>query len=109
MSPDFLFPTIPKQKKFLILLLALITASVASWAVPFQYPAAGLDPSWSEALVQATDSGRIFGRDIIFTFGPLHQALTAQVSTNLAPLIFSRLAFTAVWLFAQILIGTLIG
>ena len=109
MSPDFLFPTIPKKKKFLILLLALITASVASWAVPFQYPGAGLDPSWSEALVQATDSGRIFGRDIIFTFGPLHQALTAQVSTNLAPLIFSRLAFTAVWLFAQILIGTLIG
>jgi len=109
MLPDFLFPTLPKKKKFLILLLALITASVASWAVPFKYPSAGLDPSWIEALVQATDSGRIFGRDIVFTYGPLHQAHTAQISTNLAPLIFSRLAFTVVWLFSQILIGTLIG
>lgn len=100
---------IPKKRRFIIFLLAFITGSVASWAVPFQYPGTGLDPSWAQALVQATDSGRIFGRDIIFTYGPLHQAVTSQVSTNLAPLIFSRLAFTAIWLTAQILIGTLIG
>jgi hypothetical protein len=99
----------PKQKRFFIILLAFVTGSVASWAVPFGYPSTGLDPSWAQALVQATDSGRIFGRDIIFTFGPLHQAVTAQISANLAPLIFSRLAFTAVWIITQILIGSLIG
>lgn len=104
-----LFPIIPKHKRLIIILLAFFTGSVASWAVPFQYPGAGLDPSWAQALVQATDSGRIFGRDIIFSFGPLHQAFTAQVSTNLAPLIFSRLSFTAIWIIAQILIGSLIG
>jgi len=104
-----LLSIIPRKKRFIVFLLAFITGSVASWAVPFQYPSTGLDPSWAQALVQATDSGRIFGRDIIFTFGPLHQAVTAQVSTNIAPHIFSRLSFTAIWLIAQILIGTLIG
>lgn len=104
-----LFSVIPKKKRFTVFLLAFIAGSIASWAVPFKYPSTGLDPSWAQALVQATDSGRIFGRDIIFTFGPLHQAVTAQVSTNLAPLIFSRLSFTAIWIIAQILIGTLIG
>jgi len=103
------FSIISKQKRFFIILLAFVTGSVASWAVPFGYPSTGLDPSWAQALVQATDSGRIFGRDIIFTFGPLHQAVTAQISTNLAPLIFSRLAFTAVWIITQILVGSLIG
>ncbi|MGC6482661.1 MAG: hypothetical protein ACON4T_03725 [Synechococcus sp.] len=93
----------------MILLLALMTAAVASWAVPFRYPGAGLDPSWAQALVAATDSGRVFGKDIIFTYGPLHQAVTAQVSTNLVPLIFSRLVFTGVWLIAQIVIGIFIG
>ena len=31
----------------------------------------GLDPSWRYAISQATNSNFIFGKDIIFTFGPL--------------------------------------
>ncbi len=32
---------------------------------------AGLDPSWQLALHEAFDKGRIFGKDFVFTYGPL--------------------------------------
>lgn len=69
----------------------------------------GLDPSWAQALVEATDAGRVFGRDIVFTYGPLHQAVTAELSNNLTPLLFSRIAFTSVWFFVAVFIGTRLG
>jgi hypothetical protein len=37
---------------------------------PFM-PGAGLDLSWVYALNEAVEQGRVFGRDLIFTFGPL--------------------------------------
>ena len=33
--------------------------------------ATGLDPSWQVAITEASSRGLLFGRDIIFTFGPL--------------------------------------
>lgn len=105
-----LFPIERSRKETsLIIILAAFTSAVASWAVPFQFPSAGLDPSWAQALVDATDNARAFGKDIIFTYGPLHQAITAHASDNLSPLIISRFAFSLIWFVAQLSIGMLFG
>lgn len=72
-------------------LLFFSAALLYSWAGGFDLPDAGLDPSWAEGLVNATDNGRVFGRDIVFTFGPFHQLYTHQTSANLIPLLFGRL------------------
>ncbi|KAF7962940.1 hypothetical protein AWV80_15740 [Cupriavidus sp. UYMU48A] len=46
--------------------------------IPFDpaMPAAGLDPSWTSALNDAISRGLVFGRDIVFTFGPLGPVYT---------------------------------
>lgn len=41
-------------------------------------PEAGLDPSWRTALNQAVAQGLVFGRDILFTFGPYAAVYTGQ-------------------------------
>jgi hypothetical protein len=41
-------------------------------------PAAGLDPSWSTALNQAVGQGLVFGRDIVFTYGPYASVITRE-------------------------------
>ena len=41
------------------------------FGVPLQSPGMALDDSWQQALVEATDRGWIFGRDLVFTYGPL--------------------------------------
>ena len=53
---------------FAIALLVTVLAAL----VPFspQLPLAGLDPSWSFAMNQAVAQHLVFGKDIIFTFGP---------------------------------------
>jgi len=50
--------------------------------VPFSptYPAAGLDPSWRYALNTAVANHLRFGKDIIFTFGPLASVYTRLYS-----------------------------
>ncbi len=46
--------------------------------VPFQpaMPCGGLDPSWVFAMNQAVAQGAVFGRDIIFTYGPYASIFT---------------------------------
>ncbi|WER45179.1 hypothetical protein CupriaWKF_12800 [Cupriavidus sp. WKF15] len=39
-------------------------------------PSAGLDPSWTFAVNEAIATGMVFGRDIIFTFGPYGSVYT---------------------------------
>lgn len=97
------------REKALIIALAALTAAIASWAVPFRDPGVGLDPSWAQALVEATDSARRFGREIVFTYGPLHQAATSQISDNLTAVIVARVGFTAIWFAVQVAIGLLFG
>ncbi|WP_411867785.1 hypothetical protein [Vulcanococcus limneticus] len=97
------------KNRFLILLLAVFTALVVIGAAPFRYPEPGLDPSWQQALVEATDSGRVFGRDIVFTYGPLHQAVTDQVSRDMTPFVLSRILFSMTWFFSVLIIGNLAG
>jgi hypothetical protein len=52
----------------LLFLLPLI------YFIPFPIffaPSTGLDPSWRISLNMAIDKGLIFGKDIVFTYGPL--------------------------------------
>ena len=52
----------------------IIMIYIAAFALLFPFnptmPSAGLDPSWVLGMNQAMAQGMIFGRDIIFTFGP---------------------------------------
>jgi len=96
-------------RRFLLTLLATLSAVIAVIGVPIELPAQGLDPSWKQALVEATDQGWIFGRDLVFTYGPLHQLSTQQVSANLLPLLLGRVLYGAAWAGATSLIGLLGG
>lgn len=45
--------------------------ALLAWPVGFGTPAPGLDPSWVSGLYMAVHDGKDFGRDVVFTFGPL--------------------------------------
>src|SRR6188472_7525 len=51
---------------FLGLIVALFTFPTFSLA-----PAPGLDPSWGAGLQMAAHDGLVFGREVVFTYGPL--------------------------------------
>lgn len=88
-----------------IILLASFTAAVTFGAIPIRYPELGLDESWQQALVDATDTGRIFGDSFVFTYGPFHQAVTSQASEYLSALLTSRALFALTWFGITALIG----
>lgn len=69
--------SVPKQ---LIVLLALVLTCLAF--VPFSpwMPRAGLDPSWCFAINEAVERGLVFGRDLIFTFGPMGSVYSTAYS-----------------------------
>jgi hypothetical protein len=88
-----------------LLLVSIVAATVACIGLDLRFPELWLDASWEQALVEATDQGRIFGRDLIFTYGPLHQIATQQVSSNLFPLILGRILIGQSWFSASLLLG----
>ncbi|MCP9779112.1 MULTISPECIES: hypothetical protein [Cyanobium] len=88
-----------------IVLLASFTAAVTFGAIPIRYPELGLDESWQQALVDATDTGRVFGDSFVFTYGPFHQAVTSQASEHLSALLTSRALFELTWFGITALIG----
>ena len=99
----------PSIKQLVVLLLiAAFTSLVTVGFVPISYPEAGLDPSWQQGMVEATDSGRVFGQDLVFTYGPLHQAATHQASNNLRAMLLGKLIFTTSWFASVVLIGLLL-
>jgi len=56
-------------RRILIVVLTLILALLlVQFPTP---PARGLDPSWSMSLLYFHQRGLEFGRDVIFTYGPL--------------------------------------
>lgn len=61
---------------FLIGFVALALGAVL--IIPFrpEMPNSGLDPSWRYAINQAVSQGLVFGRDLVFTFGPLGSVYT---------------------------------
>jgi hypothetical protein len=72
------------------LLLFFIGAIIYAWGKNYNVPQLGLDASWKQGLVNATDTGQRFGIETIFTFGPFHQLYTGQISQNLQPLLLGR-------------------
>lgn len=61
-------------------LYVLVVFTCVGVFIPFIpiLPASGLDPSYSLALNQALAQGYAFGRDIVFTYGPLSSIYTAN-------------------------------
>jgi hypothetical protein len=64
-----------------------------------------MDPSWHQAVVEATEQGRILGKDVIFTDGPLDQLFTRQVAANLLPFLAGGLISGPGWAAATVLAG----
>ena len=89
--------------------LFVVAATALVWSLPIRTPWAGLDPGWAEALVQATDHGRIFGRDVVFTFGPYHQLYTRQISENLNLFLLGRWLYGLGWGAAMLSVRRQIG
>lgn len=42
-----------------------------SYFIPYNTASIGIDPAWHESLAMIIDQGLIFGRDFVFTYGPL--------------------------------------
>lgn len=51
--------------------LVMLVAWVATWVPVIVVPTEGLDPSWMFALSDFRHSGAQWGRDVVFTYGPL--------------------------------------
>jgi hypothetical protein len=69
------------QYRSLIFVVALIGLLVYVGLAFLPYPAPispGLDPSWAYAISRAVKDDLIFGKDIIFTFGPLGYLITGM-------------------------------
>jgi hypothetical protein len=62
--------TISKMAKHISFLLLVGYVCVVVFRIPKGIEL-GLDPSWRYGLSHATEQGLIFGKDIIFTYGPL--------------------------------------
>jgi hypothetical protein len=45
--------------------------ALLAWHVGMNAPGPGLDPSWNGGLAMAVDDGLRFGREIVFSYGPL--------------------------------------
>ncbi len=82
----------------------LLTAAL--WALGFvvsfprlmEIPGTGLDGSWGIGLNHAVADGRVFGRDVIFTYGPLCFFLhPLDVGSNLVVGAVFHVALHAVW------------
>lgn len=63
-------------------------------------PMAGLDPSWTYALNEAVAGHLVFGRDIVFSFGPLGSAYTRFYHPATDGLVICAAALLAVGLWS---------
>jgi hypothetical protein len=48
-----------------------LVVALLGWRIGFDRPGIGLDASWNAGLAMALDQGLHWGRDIVFTYGPL--------------------------------------
>jgi hypothetical protein len=64
---------------------ALLYVAVATFHTDFGPIVPGLDPSWVYAINRVSETGAVFGRDVVFTFGPLgHLLVPLDFGSNLA-------------------------
>jgi hypothetical protein len=67
-----------------LVVFAVLSVVLVPWQ-PFM-PASGLDPSWKSVIEWAFLEDKRFGRDIVFTFGPLGFLYGGQYHPSLYPL-----------------------
>lgn len=48
-----------------------LIVALLGWRIGFETPGPGLDPSWNAGLAMAVHQGLHFGKDVVFTYGPL--------------------------------------
>lgn len=48
-----------------------LIVALLGWSVGFQTPGPGIDPSWNAGLAMAVDQGLHFGKEVVYTYGPL--------------------------------------
>ncbi|MBS1881836.1 MAG: hypothetical protein JSS97_02635 [Actinobacteria bacterium] len=48
-----------------------LIVALLGWSVGFQTPGPGVDPSWNAGLAMAIDQGLHFGKEVVYTYGPL--------------------------------------
>jgi hypothetical protein len=48
-----------------------LVVALLGWQLSFETPGAGLDPSWNAGLAMAVHQGLRFGKEVVFTYGPL--------------------------------------
>lgn len=48
-----------------------LLVALLGWQVGFRLPGPGLDPSWNAGLAMAVHDGLRFGKEIVFSYGPL--------------------------------------
>jgi hypothetical protein len=75
----------------------LLTVIIFCLFIPLNpvMPSAGLDPSWSLAINQALSDGLIFGKNLIFTFGPYSSIYTKLYHPDTSGLILVGSALLA--------------
>jgi hypothetical protein len=48
-----------------------LIVALLGWWVSFETPGPGVDPSWNAGLAMAVDQGLRFGKEVVYTYGPL--------------------------------------
>jgi hypothetical protein len=59
------------EKTYQRIFLAFFALLAFALISPINYATAGLDQSWTQAILLLTQQGKTFGQDLIFTYGPL--------------------------------------
>ena len=76
--------------RFLLLTLLLAYCLIAFLPIPKEIEI-GLDPSWQYALTRASEDQLIFGRDIVFSYGPLGYLIVGTgLNQNFLPIVIFR-------------------
>lgn len=88
----------------------VLVVSMLLLFVPFRpvFPGSGLDPSWMLGMNELMSRDAVFGRDVIFTFGPLASVYTTYfhpTTDSLAMLTSLVLALSAIGCWRVILAG----
>ena len=84
---DTAAPTAQRRRQiqlFIGLALVLLVGFTTLFGIYRPLGPPGIDPGWQWAANQAADAGLVFGRDIVFTYGPLAFLMVPlDVSSNL--------------------------
>ena len=84
---DTAAPTAQRRRQIQLvigLVLVLLAGFTTLFGIYRPLGPPGIDPGWQWAANQAADAGLVFGRDIVFTYGPLaYLMVPLDVSSNL--------------------------